>query len=277
MLHPQSLRSLHSASSLRVPTRLSSLRCDASVSRDSFDSDLRPQASLPVFLGRHRTSQTATSVQRTVSLGSIAELHSTAQQSYRNRTFSLPLAKQRHLSSPAACRHFVADTSLIASRNTSITSIEDLEELLLANEAALFIDIDQKSDLDILFPPQNSQPSRRTPIPLSYRQNNPPAPTNAHKEAVYVPLFINHDLRPRSTSSMRPDVDYCAVDENGMPLPLGRSESMEELLGADRDREGDPVVVGVGRPQVPPRPKALRRWWKGWRLLGRRVLRKASK
>ncbi|KAI4123125.1 MAG: hypothetical protein LQ347_006271, partial [Umbilicaria vellea] len=225
VLRAQSLKSLPSASSFRVPTKLSSLRSDTSAATDSFDTDLRPQTSVPAFLGRHRTSQNAKSVQRAVSLGSIAELHSTAQQAYRNRTFSLPLAQQRRLSSLGE-RQKLSNSSLIRSRNAAITSVEDLRA---PNDAALFIDIAKASDLDVLFP---SPSPRHHPIPLCYRCSNPARPSTASKQAVYVPLFVNQRLRPATTSSMffEPAYNYRVV-KNGVSRPHGRTESTEELLG----------------------------------------------
>lgn len=269
MQRTQSLRSLHYANSFRVPTRLSSLRSDTSVATDSFDTDIRPQASVPAFLGRHRTSQNTKGVQRTVSLGSIAELHSTAQQSYQNRTFSLPSAKQRHSSSLAVRHHLELESALTTSRNASIASVEDLR---LTNEAALFIDIAKRPDLDVLFP---SPPSPHLPIPLSYRCSNAVRPSTAQKEAAYVPLFVNRRLRPTTTSSMRrePD-DYSRLDKNGVYRPSGRSESTEELLG--RGYAEERVVL---RPEVAPAKatKGWRKWLKRAKNLGRAAVGLAPK
>lgn len=214
---------------------------------------------MPAFLGRHRTSQTIKGVQRTVSLGSIAELHGTAQQAYRNRTFSLPLAQQRRLSSLGEHQKNEPNRGLTPSRSAAITSIEDLRS---PNDAALFIDITKTPDLDVLFP---SPSPHHHPIPLSYRCSNAARPSTGTKQAVYVPLFVNQHLRPATTSSMRhePD-DYCRVDKNGVYRPGDCSESADELLGADTLRES--VLVPLGGA------KGWRKWLRKAKELGRRVL-----
>ncbi|KAI9810649.1 MAG: hypothetical protein M1832_001224 [Thelocarpon impressellum] len=193
----------------------------------------RGRAHLPTFLGRHTTpsrDSLSSALSRPVSFGSFQELRTSAYAASLHSITSFTSAPPL----PRRSSSLGQVPQSQGSRGSSVGSRRALRELESANAQKLYIDVDKRPEVDLIFPDSStlqSTPRKRQvgdttrsselpPIagpPLVYR--SPSAGELHHKQrkqAAFVPAFI---VRPESKearwSKRRQETDFAEFDSFG--------------------------------------------------------------
>jgi len=175
------------------------------------------------FLARHRSQDRAPSIPRSVSFGTARELRSTALASFKERSYSISGPTVPSRSASLGNIQEVEILRSVRSQPVSISSTEELHDLLSLNTEPLFIDVERRRNHDFVFPrstlitippvatprrrssaksrsfsiPRQASPSPSLGVPLIYRSASAATLHDPHrrKEPVFVPARIHHQQR----------------------------------------------------------------------------------